>query len=96
MTVGRPFAPGQSGNPGGRPKTRPFKEALDRAIKASSDGNPEGTTLDMIATALLLKASSGDVPAIKELAERMDGKVPQTIGGDEELAPVKLEIAWKR
>lgn len=94
MTIGRPFKPGQSGNPGGRPKSRPFKEAIDRALKASEDAGA-GLSLDDIATALLLKAKSGDVAAIKELAERYDGKVPQAIMNDEESGPLKIEFSWK-
>lgn len=82
--IGRPFQPGQSGNPSGRPKSRPFREALDRAIKAASDDPDTKLSLDDIATALLVKAQSGDVPAIKELAERYDGKVPQAVIGDED------------
>jgi len=35
-----------------------------------------------IAQALAVKALGGDIPAIKEVADRLDGKVPQTIGGD--------------
>lgn len=84
MTIGRPFPKGVSGNPAGRPKSRPFREALDRAIKAASEGD-EAISLDDIARALLVKAKTGDVPAIKELAERYDGKVAQAIiGGDED------------
>lgn len=79
--VGRPFQPGQSGNPNGRPKSKPFKDALQRALKAAGD---DKDALELIAQALAAKAMSGDVPAIKELADRLDGKVTQPIGGDDE------------
>jgi len=92
MTIGRPFQPGQSGNPNGRPKSKPFREALDRAIKAASEGS-DGLSLDDIAKALLMKAKSGDVPAIKELAERYDGKVAQAIIGGEEEDP-EIKVSW--
>ena len=82
---------GQSGNPGGRPKSRPFKDALDRAIKASAEGKEAAISLDDIALALLTKAKSGDVPAIKELAERYDGKVAQAIVGDDDEDPIRVE-----
>ena len=50
-----------------------------------------------VAKALIDKAISGDVTAIKELGDRLDGKVPQAIGGDDELGPIKniLEVSWK-
>lgn len=41
--------------------------------------------LRAVASALIAKAAMGDVPAIKEVADRLDGKVPQgIIGGDED------------
>lgn len=79
--VGRPFQPGQSGNPNGRPKSRPFKDALQKALKAA-DGDQD--MLELVASALVAKASTGDVPAIKEIAERLDGKVTQLVGGDDD------------
>jgi hypothetical protein len=45
----------------------------------------EGAALDRVVAALLAKAQEGDVPAIKELFDRVDGKVPQAvIGGDDD------------
>lgn len=70
------WKPGQSGNPNGRPKKKPFKDALLKLIAEQG--------LDMAANALLQKALEGDVPALKELADRIDGKVTQTIGGDDD------------
>ena len=76
-----PFVKGQSGNPGGRPKTKLFREALIRALEAAGDDQKK---LDVVAAALFLKASEGDVPAIRELADRIDGKVPQGIENGED------------
>lgn len=45
--------------------------------------------LRRIAEALLAKAEEGDLAAIKELGDRLDGKPAQTIQGDEE-NPLKL------
>jgi hypothetical protein len=70
------WKPGQSGNPAGRPKTKPFKDALKKLI--------EERGLDGAAEALYAKAMTGDVPALKEIADRLDGKVPQAIVGDDE------------
>ena len=90
--VGRPFKPGQSGNPNGRPKSKPFKDALEKALKAAGD---DGDMLANVATALVGKAMAGDVPAIKELADRLDGKVAQAlIGGDED--DPAIVISWQK
>ena len=87
--IGKPFQPGQSGNPNGRPKTKPFKEALRKVIDAAGD---DDTALMRAASALLAKAQEGDVQAIKELADRLDGKVSQPIAGDEE-NPIRVAIS---
>lgn len=76
-----PFEPGQSGNPGGKPKTKEFKAALLVALKRA-DGDK--TKLAQIAEALVEKAATGDVPAIREIADRTDGKATQPISGDED------------
>lgn len=72
-----PFKEGQSGNPGGRPKgDKQFREALQTAIKRT-DGDK--TQLARIAEALVVKAISGDVPAINAIADRLDGKPNQAL-----------------
>lgn len=94
MTViGRPFPKGVSGNPGGRPKTRPFKDAIDRAIEKAEKGEEGAISLDDIALALFTEAKGGNVAAMKELADRTDGKVAQGLehsGPDGE--PMNKEI----
>jgi hypothetical protein len=87
--IGRPFQPGQSGNPNGRPKSKPFKQALQKALRAAED---DSEMMARIALALVTKASEGDVPAIKEIADRLDGKVTQPISGDEDGGPIT--ITW--
>jgi hypothetical protein len=67
-----PFEKGKSGNPGGRPKGKPFRDALMMEIKTAGDDH---RVLRKIAAALLAKAANGDVPAINSLADRTDGKV---------------------
>jgi hypothetical protein len=84
------FKPGQSGNPGGRGREKPYRDALRRALaRAEVEGKPH--SLDRIADAHLAKALSGDVSAVRELADRLDGKVPQAIVGDGEHDPVRIQ-----
>lgn len=75
----------------GRPKSeKTFANMLRLAInEAKEEGGP--TALRDVAQALVDKARSGDVPAIKEIADRLDGKVPQgLIGGDEDDNPIVI------
>jgi hypothetical protein len=86
------WKPGASGNPGGTRRTKPFYEALRLEIAAAGEDHK---ALRRIARALLDKAASGDTAAITALADRLDGKVPQTIGPADELGPQRLEISWR-
>jgi len=51
----------------------------------------DGAALDRLLAALIAKAQEGDVPAIKEIFDRVDGKVPQSvIGGDDDDPAINL------
>jgi hypothetical protein len=45
---------------------------------------------------LIDKAAEGDMSALKELGDRLDGKSVQPIAGDAEGPPVALEIGWRK
>ena len=62
---------------------------LNIAIKEAIEGTDK-TKLRAVADALVDKAMSGDVAAIKEVADRIDGKVPQALVGDDEFDPINL------
>jgi hypothetical protein len=67
---------------GGRPPgEKSFAQMLRIAI--SDAGSLPGTTkLRDVADTLVNEAIGGNIAAIKEIADRLDGKVPQGIGGD--------------
>ena len=59
-------------------KDKPFRAALVRALGiAAADNNPE--KLDKLAVALIARAAEGDTTALREVADRLDGKVPQAL-----------------
>jgi hypothetical protein len=66
------FQKGQSGNPGGRPNDKPWREAIQMALK---DKDPK--RLRKIADSLIDLAESGDLQAMKEIGDRLDGKPAQ-------------------
>jgi hypothetical protein len=83
-----PFKPGQSGNPGGRPKKKLFREALTKVLDAAGEDSEK---LTAIAQALYDKAKTGDVSAIKEVRDTLDGKPAQAIiGGEEDDPPIRI------
>jgi len=65
----------------GRKQEKPFRDAL-RIELAAAELDQRG--LRLIAKKLISAAEEGKLDAIKELADRMDGKSPQAIVGDEE------------
>jgi hypothetical protein len=75
---------------GSQNKDKPFRDALRAAI-ADTDG--EFKKLRKVADALVFKANQGDVAAIREIADRLDGKVPQAIVGDDEHPA--LTVTWQ-
>ena len=68
-------------------KDKPFRAALVRAL-GIADNNPE--KLDKLAEALIAKAKTGDVAALREVGDRMDGRVPQAVVGDDGSEPITL------
>lgn len=77
---------GRSGTNKG--KDKPFRDALRMQIAAAGE---DQKALRDVADKLLDLARGGDMQAIKELADRIDGKVPQGIvGGDDDDPPIKV------
>ena len=81
------WKPGQSGNPGGRPKRKPLTDAyaalLDKPIPPDMARQlklDESTTYaEVIAMSLLREAVKGKVNAAAELADRTEGRVAQAV-----------------
>jgi hypothetical protein len=71
------FQKGKSGNPGGRPKDKPWTEALRLAVfENTADGK---RMLRAIAEKCAEAALGGDMQAVREIGDRLDGKAAQTI-----------------
>ena len=87
------FQKGQSGNPKGRRSDKPFKDALRMELAAVEDDDHK--SLRRIARRLIDAAATGDLAAIKELADRLDGKPRQETDVNLETEaemPTRIEI----
>lgn len=87
-----PFQPGVSGNPGGRRKERPYRDALRKVLAEESDAaelQPK-TKLEAVVRAHVTRAMAGDASSIVHIADRLDGKVPQAIVGDDDESPINV------
>jgi hypothetical protein len=63
----------------GRKAEKPFRDALRMQLKEAGDDHK---ALRMIAAKLIDMAASGDMQAIKELADRTDGKSVQQVDAE--------------
>jgi hypothetical protein len=97
------FQPGQSGNPGGRPKGRSLTDRLRAAVEQAE---LSGRTLprpiaDLLIDAMLTRALKGDSAMIREVLDRIDGKVPLAVtaehsgpgGGPIEIAARSIDLS---
>src|SRR5215813_8473139 len=75
-----PFQPGNKLGSGR--KEKPFRDAL-RQVLARENGDVR-SGLEKLAETLVRAAHAGEMPAIKEIIERIDGKVAQPLAGDED------------
>jgi len=66
------FKPGQSGNPGGRPKETPITDALRQALSDPAE-------LERFISAVIKKAKKGDVKAFQAVSDRIEGKPAQAL-----------------
>jgi hypothetical protein len=74
------------------PSQKPFRDALRMELLAAGEDHK---SLRRVARALIAQAETGDVSAINAIADRLDGKVAQPVGGSDELGPTRLQISWK-
>jgi len=75
------FKKGQSGNPGGRPKSKILSEAYRKLLETEiAKGKDKGKTYaEVIAAKILKEARKGVVKAASEIANRVEGKPLQSV-----------------
>jgi hypothetical protein len=81
--------------PDGGRAARPMWEALEAELRRESDDGEgaKATMRQLIARKLAAKAREGDLGAIKEIFDRMDGKSAASSAADE--PPGKVVFEWK-
>ena len=77
-----PWQKGTSGNPGGKPRTKLLTSHIAALLEQEAPKSNGRTWAAVIAEALLKKARKGDVRAITELANRLEGKPVQAVAMD--------------
>lgn len=73
-----PWQPGESGNPGGRPKRKPITELYEKLLN-----DPKALKeLEVSLRKIIKKANVGTVMQMREMTDRLEGKVTQPIQAD--------------
>lgn len=73
--TGKGFMPGQSGNPGGRPKSKPVTEILEELFDSENKEFIKQQLLQLLGG----KSAIAKVLLLEKAAERIEGKVTQTV-----------------
>ena len=73
-------------------KAKMWADAVKRAIREKYDGEDWETKLAALARKLVDAADNGDLPALKEVGDRLDGKPAQALTvGNEDDKPFLVE-----
>jgi hypothetical protein len=82
--------PVPSRGPGGKPVTRALLAALEESAPGADVPDPRRIVGNRIG-----KAMDGDLAAMKEIFDRIDGKAPAAAAGTGAGEPAKIVLAWK-
>lgn len=76
-------------------KAKIWHAAIMRALERRKPANERIAAIDELADKLLDLVSTGDLAALKEFGDRLDGRPAQavTVAGDEDGAPIALSLA---
>jgi hypothetical protein len=94
----KPWQPGESGNPGGRPKTRPMREYYKEELEELAPEElvrslkmKEGATFGRaLARGQIISGIKGKAQSAREIRETVEGKTPQPLELGEAGEPIKL------
>ena len=76
----KPWPKGVSGNPGGRPIRTPLTEVLIQMLQSPcADDSEQRTYAEVIAEMLLKRACKGGIRAVREIADRVEGRPSQSL-----------------
>lgn len=94
----RPWQPGQSGNPGGRPKKLPVTDALRELVDKGAVPKKKAATLaGQLAQQLVRQALKGKMAPLVEVIDRIEGRARQRIEqSGPEGGPIPLELPGTR
>lgn len=72
-------------------KAKIWSAAIKRALESRKPLDERKKVIDELAEKLIESCYDRDLAALKELGDRLEGKVPQAIIGDDDYDPVRVE-----
>ena len=91
-------APGTRGPQQGRLFGEALRVVLQRVVQQATSKQEAKTNMMLVAEELVSQAKGGDIAAIKEIADRIDGKVTQgvntTFGEDGKALPKNIAVVF--
>ncbi len=81
--------------PDGGHAGKPMRAAINAALRREAEGDDGQMTsnLELVVSKLIARAIGGDMSAIKEILDRMDGKT--AAGAIEDEGPRRVIVRWK-
>lgn len=70
-------------------KAKVWAAAINRALERRKPADERIKAIDELADKFIENCFQGDLAALKELGDRLDGKPAQTIGGDPDADPIR-------
>lgn len=87
------FKPGKSGNPGGRPKGV-LTAKLDKQLLRVVPNDPHRRSYaQLLIESMVKRAISRSDVLVKEIFDRMEGKLALPVIGEEDLPPVQINVS---
>lgn len=71
---------------------KPWRDALRIAVNRDDPSDPKRKILAALAEATVTAALGGDISAVKEIADRLDGKAAQPVVGDDEHDALTIKV----
>ena len=72
-------------------KAKVWSAAIKRALERRIPLDQLIKVIDELADKLIDLCAAGDLPALKELGDRLEGKVTQVVAGDADLPPIYFQ-----
>jgi hypothetical protein len=91
--TGKGWKPGQSGNPGGRPKGQSITARLRAVLEQEHNGK---ALMDLLAERIAKEALAGKFHFVKEVLDRLDGRAKERPADERDRPPHRTIVVLEK